>query len=120
MGGPRAPAAQKCLLSAIHRLKLCARVQVRAFYRGLSAPLLGGAAETAVNYAVYVHMLRSLRVRTPASISVDTLGARAPRTPPLAGRCQGAAGRRPRRRRTSAKCPGTLMLPPVRGTHVRL
>ena len=36
--------------------------QFRAFYRGLSAPLIGGAAETAVNYAVYVTLQAKFQV----------------------------------------------------------
>ncbi|KAK9819709.1 hypothetical protein WJX72_001523 [[Myrmecia] bisecta] len=34
---------------------------VRGLYRGLSAPLIGGALETGINYAVYTHTVRLLR-----------------------------------------------------------
>ncbi|CAL5229862.1 g13273 [Coccomyxa viridis] len=45
---------------------------VRGMYRGVSAPLIGGALETGVNYAVYTYMLRTLGtdVRRPDLVSV--------------------------------------------------
>jgi len=42
-------------------LGLCAELQVRGFFRGLSSPLIGGAAETGVNYLVYSRVLDMFR-----------------------------------------------------------
>lgn len=36
---------------------VCLSVQARALYRGLSVPLLAGAVETGINYAVYTQSL---------------------------------------------------------------
>lgn len=40
--------------------------QPPALFRGLSPPLVGGAIETGINYAVYASILRTLSVRQPA------------------------------------------------------
>lgn len=39
----------------------CLTTQVRGFFRGLSSPLIGGAAETGVNYVVYSRVLDLFR-----------------------------------------------------------